>query len=698
MAMKPDKSAALKIALIYAIFAGNWVLFSDQILAALISDPKIMTQVQSMKGASFVILTAWLVFYLFHRELARLDQVRSQLHQSEEKYRVVVENSPDLMYRTDLEGRIVFVSKSVKEVSGYSVQEAIGMKMAQEIYENPKERDKFLGLLQREGMVKNFEARLKKKDGTIWWASTNAHFYKDDEGNVIGVEGVTRDVTEKKKAERGLLEREQHMRAIFEASPDAMVLYDLNGHPLYLNPAFTQVFGWTFEELKGRRIPFVPKNEETITINKIKEIFNKGEPLSFETKRITKDNKILDIILSAAVVKDEDNKAYGMVVNITDISEKRMLEAQYEQAQKMESLGTLAGGIAHDFNNYLTGILGYMDLARKHSKTEKVQRFLEKALASSDRAKSLTHQLLTFSKGGAPVKETAPLERFLKETVGFALSGANVTCEFQIPGDLWTCEYDKNQIGQVIDNIVINAHHAMPDGGNIHLSAENMDKNLPPDTGLNPGKYVKISIQDSGTGIPAKYLNRVFDPFFSTKQSGSGLGLATSYSIVNRHGGVITVSSEPGQGSLFNVYLPSTGQVGEDKEEYDESSYTGSGTILIMDDEAMVRDMLGGMLEGMGFDVLKTSKGEDALAVFSKMQTDENSLRAIILDLTVPGGMGGKETIQKIREKNSEIPVFVASGYSDDDALASPESFGFTASLEKPFLGRNLGDMLRRHL
>ncbi len=224
------------------------------------------------------------------------------------------------------------------------------------------------------------------------------------------------------------------------------------------------MFGWAFKELEGMPIPFVPLDQEKISSEKIREIYTHGKPLSLETKRYTKDKKLLDIILSAAVIKDETGTPLGMVVNLTDISERKLLEAQYERAQKMESLGTLAGGIAHDFSNYLSGIFGYLNLALEETTNEKVKGYLSKVLASSDRAKGLTQQLLTFSKGGAPVKAVAPLDPFLQDTTRFALSGANVACNFVIPQDLWTCEYDKNQISQVIDNIVINALHAMPSG------------------------------------------------------------------------------------------------------------------------------------------------------------------------------------------------------------------------------------------
>lgn len=603
-----------------------------------------------------------------------------------------------MLYRTDLNGRIMFISPSVYPLAGYRVEEALGMNLAEEVYSYPEEREKLLRELQDKGEVKNFEAQLTRKDGSVWWASANVKFYKDPQGNILGVDGIVRDVTGKKKVEQALLAREQQLRAILEANPDPMVVYDLNGYPQYLNPAFSRVFGWTFEELSGMKIPFVPRDEQKRSSDKIKEIFAHGKSLSFETKRYTKEKRLVDIIINAAVVKDEQGASVGMVVNITDISDRKLLEAQYEHAQKMESLGTLAGGIAHDFNNYLGGIFGYVDLALQETCDEKVKGYLAKVLASSDRAKGLTHQLLTFSKGGTPVKQVGPLDPFLQETTQFALSGSNISTKFTIPSDLWMCEYDQNQIGQVIDNIVINAHHAMPSGGRVTVAAKNLLFDQDEPLALAPGKYVIISICDTGIGIPAKYINRIFDPFFSTKQQGSGLGLATSYSIVKQHGGIIEVVSEPGQGSCFHIYLPATGLTGKNETKYIGARYRGSGRILIMDDEPLIREMLGEILASMGFSTVATRDGQEAFDAFMKANVQGNPFRAVILDLTIPGGVGGKETVGQIRKIDEKIPVFVASGYSEDAAIATPASFGFTASIEKPFVISQLAQMLDKYL
>lgn len=485
--------------------------------------------------------------------------------------------------------------------------------------------------------------------------------------------------------ERELVKNEQRLKAILEASPNPMVMYDSKGFPQYLNPEFTQIFGWTLDELHHQKIPYVPEEEKAITGQKIDEIYRTGVPLTFETRRYTKQGKLLDVILSAAITKNDLEEPDGLVVNLTDISEKKKLEAQIEQTQKIESLGTLAGGIAHDFNNLLSGVYGYLDLALQKTSNPDVVNYIEKAFQSSERAKGLTHQLLTFSKGGTPIKKVESLIPFLQETTRFAMSGSNVSCGFDLQKDLWMCDFDKNQIAQVIDNIVINACHAMPSGGTITVTAMNQDIRENDHPLLAPGPYVKISIEDAGIGIPKRYLGRIFDPFFTTKQQGSGLGLATSYSIIKRHGGAIDVTSEPGSRTCFDIYLPATGESGTVVRKKYATEFRGTGKVLIMDDEPAICEMLSKMVSILGFSCVVTHDGEAAVAQFRNSLENQDPFAAVVLDLTVPGKMGGKEAVTKIRELDQTIPVFVASGYSEDMAIADPEQFGFTGSLEKPF-------------
>lgn len=637
-----------------------------------------------------LMITLGMILLFIHQHRLKTREMKSREHLH--YFKTAVEYSSDAIGMSDPKGSHWYQNKAFDELFG-----DIGNDPPASLYKDENVGRQIFETIMTGGQWSG-EVEMHGKDGAVLNILLRAYSIKDTNSRVIGLVGAHTDITRQKKAEIALRKNEQLMRAILDANPDPMVMYDRDGIPQFMNPAFTEVFGWTLNELQGGRIPFVPEDQKAHTFEKIKEIYVHGKPLRMNTRRYTKDNRTLDIFLSAAVTKDDTGLPTGMVVNLSDITQRKVLEAQYEQAQKMESLGTLAGGIAHDFNNLLSGIYGYLDLAQKKNTDTKISEYLTRALNSSERAKNLTRQLLTFSKGGEPVKKIEPLTPFLQETTQFALSGSNVSCSFNIAPDLWMCDYDKNQMGQVLENIVINAVHAMPSGGSIDVSAKNVT--IPGNilSGLQPGRYVKISMADTGTGIPERHLSRIFDPFFTTKQKGSGLGLATSYSIVKRHGGIIEVESEPGRGACFHAFIPAVAGPVTIEQGVPEKRYKSSGMILIMDDEEMITEMLTAMLESMGFTTSITRDGWQAVEMF-KALTDQNlPVRAIILDLTVPGAMGGKETVKEIRKINAAVPVFVASGYSEDAAIANPEDFGFTAALEKPFSIQDLSRMLEKYL
>ena len=423
-----------------------------------------------------------------------------------------------------------------------------------------------------------------------------------------------------KSREKKILETLKNQRdllnSLFENILLGITVWNSQGRLLFVNGYFTRLTGYSASDIPRVRNWFDrafpdPAYRENV-IGTWKNGVKQGTAVR-EFKVCCKNGETKDIEFRGTVMPDQ-----RVLVSMADITEKRSLEIQYEQAQKMESLGTLAGGIAHDFNNLLSGIYGYMDLARLKTEDPRIKEYLEKAHKSSERAKGLTYQLLTFSKGGAPVKKVEPLIPFLEETARFALSGADVSCRFDIAGDLWMCDYDKSQMGQVIENIVINAHHAMPSGGIIEMKAENAvvrDKEV---AGLEAGRYIRISISDSGIGIPRNYLSRIFEPFFTTKQKGSGLGLATSYSIVKRHGGMIHVQSELGRGTTFTIFIPASVEQGVENPDRERDLFQGSGKILIMDDEEMILEMLADMVETMGFTAEVAREGAQVLDAWKK--------------------------------------------------------------------------------
>jgi PAS domain S-box-containing protein len=388
----------------------------------------------------------------------------------------------------------------------------------------------------------------------------------------------------------------------------------------------------------------------------------------------------------------------GITSHIGSALLRKKSEETLSNVQKLESLSVLAGGIAHDFNNLLGGIYGYIELAGESAKDEKLSRYLSKAMTTIERARGLTLQLLTFAKGGAPIKKIGSLFPYVQETAQFALSGSNVLCKFEIPKNLSSCDFDKNQIGQVIDNIVINAKQAMPDGGDIVLSARNMtiaENEHPP---LDSGDYIMISIKDTGIGIPKNILPRIFDPFYTTKATGHGLGLASCYSIVNRHGGFIEVESEPGKGSTFYIFLPVSKGSNSAGTENVDAIHKGNGVFLVMEDQIIMRDVIGDMLESLGYTAVCKGNGKETIEFVSSKIRANKEIAGMIFDLTIPGGMGGKEAIGEIRKTNPKTPIFVTSGYATDSIMVNPSEYGFTASICKPFRKSELSEMLNKYM
>jgi len=499
-------------------------------------------------------------------------------------------------------------------------------------------------------------------------------------------------------------------KALIEQSRDGIVLSNEQGNIEVWNKSMVTITGIQQSDAIGRPVwevqsRLIPEEQKTPELleqlhqNSLKMLLKsniKWVGGLREQLLVCADGTRKVVHHSSFAVKTDTDMGFGVILR--DITERKRMEEELQKAQKLESLGLLASGIAHDFNNLMCGIFGYIDMANEETKEAKVTSYLSKAKNTIDRAAALTRQLLTFAKGGAPIQKIGYLFPFVEETARFALCGANVSCNFDVSQDLWACNFDKNQIGQVIDNLIINAQQAMPLGGTIELTARNItlsDKEHPL---LAKGNYIRIAIKDNGIGIPKELLTKIFDPFFTTKAKGHGLGLATCYSIVNRHGGCIDVESEQGKGSTFKVYLPASQETTAVNFKQAEKTHRGSGTFLIMDDEEALRDIIGGMLETFGYTVIGKENGKDAVDFFLSETKANRKFVGMIFDLTVPGAMGGKDAIQEIRKIDREIPVFVASGYADDPVMKNPSEYGFTASICKPFRTSELVEMLERHL
>jgi signal transduction histidine kinase/ActR/RegA family two-component response regulator len=400
-------------------------------------------------------------------------------------------------------------------------------------------------------------------------------------------------------------------------------------------------------------------------------------------------------------VFDDGGKVVMVVEHVRDVTEQRRLEEELRKAHKLESLGVLAGGIAHDFNNLLTGIMGNISLAKvMMNPRDKSYMRLDEAEKAVWRARDLTQQLLTFSKGGAPVRKTASIEQIVMDSASFVLRGSNVRCEFVVPDHVWPVEADEGQMSQVINNLIINADQSMPDGGVIKVRIDNLPDGQSDLLTLNEGRYVRISIEDHGVGIPEEYLQKIFDPYFTTKQKGSGLGLATVYSIIRSHDGYISVESKVGNGTTFHIYLPASENGPQAAGGARDITLAGSGRILVMDDEEIIREVAAEILGHLGYSAVSCCDGAEALEEYRKAEEEGDPFAAVIMDLTVPGGMGGKETMKKLKEIDSKVIGIVSSGYSNDPILAHFRDYGFSGVAAKPYnmeeLGRRLHELLAR--
>jgi len=503
-------------------------------------------------------------------------------------------------------------------------------------------------------------------------------------------EELKMEINKKKKGEQTLRESEEKYRMLIEIMPQAIVIIQ-ERKPVFANRLALEIFGFSeTDDLSGINIMNLVRESERERLNQyiLARISGRDDAPDhyYATLKTSIGTRFPAELYARKIIY---SSKWAIQLIISDMSERKKMEEEILRAGKLESIGVFAGGIAHDFNNLLTGILGNIALAKISTPREDANaQWLEEAHDACCRAKKLTQQLLTFSKGGLPVKKAASLNELIVNSALFMLRGSNVRCEFDIYPDLWPVEVDQGQFVQVINNLVINGDQAMPEGGVIRIRAENhvvlSGSGLP----LVKGDYVRIAVQDEGIGIHEKYQAKVFDPYFSTKEKGSGLGLAICYSIIRNHGGCIIIDSEVGIGTHFFIYLPAMpdGKIQESGNERAgrRKPLTG-GHILVVDDEEMIRKVLGNMLLLMGFDPVFAADGDEAITLYQQAVISNRRFQMVILDLTIPGGKGGQETIKELLEIDPKAKAVVASGYSNDPVMADFGSYGFKAVLTKPF-------------
>ena len=513
---------------------------------------------------------------------------------------------------------------------------------------------------------------------------------------------VISDISWRKQAETALAEEKERLAVTLRSIGDGVICTDTAGTVVLMNRAAEELTGWPEKEAASKPLNkvfhIINENTRKECENPVTKVMKTGKiiGLANHTALVARDGRERVIADSGAPIRDAGKNIIGVVLVFRDITEKQKMEQELLKLDKLKSIGILAGGIAHDFNNLLMAILGNISIAKLAADPGgKIFERLTEAEKASLRARDLTRQLLTFSKGGAPVKKTILIMELIKESTGFALKGSNVRCKFQIDDDLWPVEADEGQISQVINNLVINADQAMPDGGIIKIQADNIIAGAKDILALKEGKYVKISIKDEGIGISKKYLTKIFDPYFSTKQKGSGLGLASAFSIITNHDGHIAVESEPKTGTVFNIYLPASFKDVAATKKDKKMPAMGRGKILVMDDEEIVREVMGEMLKAIGYESELARDGTEAIELYKKAGDAGKEFDAVIFDLTVPGGMGGREAAEKLIEINPEVRIIVSSGYSGDPVMAEFKKYGFSGVLVKPYKIKELSKVLQ---
>ena len=622
---------------------------------------------------------------------------------AELKFRTLTDQLPAITYSVALqpEPHTIYVSPRIQDVLGYSPEEWLTDRALWIRTLHPDDAARVQTVIahqHRTGQPFDLEYRHLTREGKVRWFRNTARYQADEKGRPVFSHGVMMDITDRVEIAQELKETGERYRLLFENSPVGIFHYDQNLILTRCNQRFADILKSDTHKLLGlqmrklKDLSVLPALEEALA----------GRPGHFEgLYQTTTSNVEVWMSMNTGPVLDRNGQPAGGMGIVEDITDRRQGEEERNRNQKLESLGLLAGGIAHDFNNLLTSILGNLSLLKEQSQhpSTSAPEILEDAEHAALRARDLTQQLLTFAKGGTPVKRLTRLDTLISETVSFALRGSASRCDLQIQPDLWAAEVDPGQIAQVVQNLVINADQSMPEGGAIVVRAENLMLGHQEKSGLAEGPYVRIQVADHGVGIPAKNLEHIFDPYFTTKRKGSGLGLTTSFSIVNKHRGRISVQSDVGRGSQFNVYLPASENLRPTEEPIvpAEEKPAQKRRILIMDDESTILAVTTRMLTRAGYEVKTTKHGAEAVAAFSQAMEEQAPFDLVILDLTIPGGMGGRDAFLHLQALDPNVRALVASGYSDH-TLSETLALGFAGMVPKPFTVNELLGAVREAL
>ena len=500
---------------------------------------------------------------------------------------------------------------------------------------------------------------------------------------------VIRETAERDRTryEEAIAAEQELLAVTLRSIREGCISVDNDGKVITLNPVAESLTGWTQQEAANRPLSEILqltslRGNRTLDISRLAEKVRLGDSQALVLAR---DGTQRRVEISSAPICARKDTQLGIVLVLRDVTEKQFLEEERYKAEKLESLSVAAGGIAHDFNNLLTAVIGNLSLSLMGDE-ENTRDRIEASKNAATRAQDLARQLLTFAKGGAPVKRVSSLRHIVLDTIDFSLSGTNIRPSIILPEDLWPGDVDAGQISQVIHNLVINALQAMESGGALYVRGENLilDSETAPPT-LEPGRYVRLTIRDEGPGIPEEILKKIFDPYFTTKPKGSGLGLATSYSIVKNHEGYICAESRPGKGATFHIYLPASENEIEPEAERVTTRVEQHGKILVLDDEEVICELITYTLSALGYEVVASRDGKTTLRLYKEAMEAGEPFKLVIMDLTVPGGMGGRETMRELKKLDPKAKALVSSGYTMDPTMCNFKEYGFCGSIEKPF-------------
>ncbi|WP_342348321.1 PAS domain-containing protein [uncultured Nitrospira sp.] len=633
-------------------------------------------------------------------EIPNHQQIKEELHRWDRELQSLTSNLPDIIGRFDRKNRVMYLNRWWDSVDPFPPEKYLGKQLI-ELGVSKKVADIFEEKIQSvwsKGISESLEISHPTGQGL---KNFEIRFCPEPTigGQILTVLLICRDVTNVRMAELAFRDSDEKFRQLAETVDSVFWIWEVDLQQIvYVSPAYKRLWGGDPQKLMNNPFDWLTivfqEDQSKVENLFLKRIDAKG--LDIEYRIVTRHHELRWVHNRTFPVKDASGMIHRVIGIAQDVTERKKWEEERLRGAKLESLGLLAGGLAHDFNNLLTAILGQLSLAKftLDSSSPLFNRISEAEHASL-RAQDIARQLLTFSKGGAPVKKTVLLQEIIKENVQLVLSGSNVRPIFNVADDLWPVTIDAGQICQVIHNLVINARQAMEDGGECIIQAHNVKGDMVEhsDFGqmtLHAQDWVEIRFKDKGVGISKENLEKIFDPYFTTKSTGSGLGLATSYSIVRNHGGVLTVNSALGEGSTFSLFLPAIPIQEMAYEVQERRVKMGHGKILIMDDEIQIRKVLGEMVETCGYSYETAKDGEEALRNFFEAWEVGSPFSAVILDLTVPGGLGGKEVLSRLLTIDPQVKAIVVSGYSNDPVLANYQEYGFKGRVAKPF---NLVDL-----